>query len=57
MTRALEIANPSFADIPLEQQIELGINDWVAEGKSGNLYVGQTKQQAESIRQQFESDK
>lgn len=47
---AYEIHNPSFNDLNLEAQIEHGINDWAAEGKSGHIYFGQTKEEAESIR-------
>lgn len=53
MKQAYEIHNPSFNDINLLDQIEYGINDWVAEGKSGHLYFGKTKEEAEAIREQF----
>lgn len=33
----------------LEAQIEVGINDWVVEGKSGHLYFGQTANEAIAI--------
>jgi hypothetical protein len=45
MTTAYEIHNPSFNDIPLDKQIEYGINDWAVDGKR-NIYVGQTAAQA-----------
>jgi len=49
-TPAYEVRNPSFSDMNLEQQIEVGINDWQADGPTGHPYFGQTKAQAESIR-------
>ena len=54
-TAAYEILNPSFNDMNIEQQIEAGINDWCAEGKDGHPYFGRTKQEAESIRAQYEA--
>jgi hypothetical protein len=48
-----EVRNPSFSDMNLEQQIEAGINDWCAEGKSGHPYFGRTKAEAEAIRAQY----
>ena len=53
MKAAYEVHNPSFSDIALDQQIEYGINDWCAEGKSGHPYFGRTKAEAEAIREQF----
>jgi len=50
---AYEVLNPSFNDLNIEQQIEHGINDWCAEGKSGHPYFGRTKAEAEAIRAQF----
>jgi hypothetical protein len=50
---AYEVLNPSFNDLNIEQQIEHGINDWCAEGKSGHPYFGRTKAEAEAIRSQF----
>ena len=52
-TQAYEVHNPSFNDMTLDQQIEAGINDWAAQGRSGHLYFGQTKAQAEAIRASF----
>lgn len=43
---AYEIPSPSFSDIPLDKQIEFGINDWAVEGKSGHLYFGRTADEA-----------
>lgn len=54
--QAYEVLNPSFSDMNIEQQIDAGINDWVADGKDGHHYYGQTKHQAESIRSQYEGD-
>jgi len=53
MTNAYEIHNPSFNDMTLSQQIEVGINDWAVEGKSGHLYFGRTKEEALEIAQGF----
>jgi hypothetical protein len=47
--KAYEVRNPSFSDMNLEAQIEVGINDWVVEGKSGHLYFGQTANEAIAI--------
>lgn len=51
---AYEVRNPSFPDMNIEQQIEAGIADWCAEGKTGHPYFGQTKADAEATRAQFE---
>ena len=57
MKNAYECHNPSFNDLSLDQQIEYGINDWCAEGKSGHLYYGRTREQAESIRDSYNDGK
>lgn len=54
MQKAFEIHNPDFNDIPLDKQIEYGINDWCAENENGHKYFGRTKEQAENIRAQYE---
>jgi len=54
MSSAYEVHNPSFSDMNLEQQIHAGVNDWCAEGISGHPYFGQTKHQAEQIRESFD---
>ena len=53
MKTAYEIHDPSFNDIPLDKQIEHGINDWAADGKR-NTYVGRTAAQAVEQLQRFE---
>jgi len=53
MTTAYEVRNPSFSDMTLEVQIDVGINDWCAEGASGHPYYGQTKAEAEAIRASY----
>ena len=55
MANAYEIHNPSFNDMTLEQQIEAGVNDWQADGRTGHPYFGTSRQQAEQIRAQYES--
>lgn len=55
MNQAYEVCNPSFNDMNLDQQIEAGINDWCAEGRSGHQYFGTSKEQAEAIRAQYGS--
>jgi hypothetical protein len=55
MQAAYEVRNPSFSDMNLEQQIEVGINDWCADGINGHPYFGQTKEQAEAIRASYEA--
>jgi hypothetical protein len=54
ITPAYEVANPSFRDMTLDQQIEVGINDWCAEGRDGHPFFGRTKTEAETIRAQYE---
>lgn len=46
---AYECHNPSFNDLTLSEQIEIGVNDWCVEGKSGHIYYGQTAAQAIAI--------
>ena len=42
-----EVRNPSFNDMALNEQIEAGINDWIArDTKSGFEVYGETKQKA-----------
>ena len=53
-TPAYEVRDPSFSDMNLEQQVDAGCNHWCAEGFSGHLYYGETKQEAEQIRSQFQ---
>jgi hypothetical protein len=50
---AYEVRNPSFGTMSLDKQIAAGINDWCAVGISGHPYFGQTKHQAEQIRESF----
>ncbi len=52
--KAYEVHNPSFNDMTLEQQIEVGINDWAVEGKSGHVYFGRTPQEAEVMARTYE---
>ena len=52
MPAAYEVRNPSFSDMSLDAQIEVGINDWCAEGASGHPYFGRTRAEAEAIRAQ-----
>jgi hypothetical protein len=54
MTRpAYECHNPSFNDMTVDEQIDHGINDWCAEGRSGHLYYGRSKAEAEQIRASY----
>jgi hypothetical protein len=41
-----EVRNPSFSDLNIEQQIEFGINDWVASDRNGREFFGRTKAEA-----------
>jgi hypothetical protein len=41
-----EIPSQSFKDIPLEQQIAFGINDWQAVDKHGRDFFGRTREEA-----------
>jgi hypothetical protein len=54
MNKAYETHNPSFADMTLEQQIDVGINDWALEGRSGHLYFGRTAAEAMAIAQRYD---
>jgi len=47
--KVYEVHNPSFNDMTLEEQIEHGINDWCAEGRSGHQYFGRTAEEALAI--------
>lgn len=49
MAPAYEVINPSFPDMDLDEQIDAGINDWVADGYDGPFY-GQSKGAAEKMR-------
>lgn len=51
--QAYEVHNPSFNDMTLEQQIQVGINDWCADGPQGHPFFGRTKAEAESIRDAY----
>ena len=53
MTKAFEIHNPSFNDIPLDKQIEYGINDWCVNGEDGHPYFGRTNHEAEIAYRQY----
>ena len=50
MNAAYEVHNPSFNDMRLEQQIEVGINDWCAEDDTGHEFFGRSRDEAEAIR-------
>lgn len=51
---AYEVHNPSFNDMTLEEQIEVGINDWCAVGENGHEYFGRTREEAESLCNSYE---
>lgn len=46
MNKPYEVLNPSFNDMTLAEQIEVGINDWAVEGRSGHVYFGRTADEA-----------
>lgn len=50
MSKPYEIHNPSFNDMTLEQQIDVGINDWCAEDDAGHEFFGATADAAEQAR-------
>ena len=54
--RAYEVPNPSFSDMSLGDQIEAGVNDWCATGKTGHPYYGATQEGAEEIRSLYEQE-
>jgi hypothetical protein len=41
-----EIPNTFTNDFPLDKQIQLGINDWIAEMLNGRVGFGHTKDEA-----------
>ncbi len=45
-----EILNPSFGDMNIEQQIEAGINDWVARDREGREFFGRSREEAQRAR-------
>ncbi len=51
---AYEIHSPSFNDMTLEEQIEVGINDWCVEGNEGRVFFGRTAEEAETIARSYE---
>jgi hypothetical protein len=53
MKAAYEVHNPSFNDMSLLEQIEVGINDWAVQGKSGHIYFGRTAKEAVEIATSF----
>ena len=44
--KAHEVRNPSFSDMNIDQQIEAGVNDWVACDYDGREFYGQSSQEA-----------
>lgn len=48
-----EVSNPSFRDMNIEQQIDAGINDWVAKDQDGCEFFGQSKDQALAAANMF----
>ena len=55
MKKPYEVHNPSFNCMTLESQIQVGVNDWCAEGANGHPYFGRTESEAESIRASHEN--
>jgi hypothetical protein len=53
--KAYEVHNPSFNDMSLLEQIEVGVNDWCAEGRDGHPYFGRSKAEAEATRSAYEA--
>jgi hypothetical protein len=53
MQAAYEVRNPSFSDMNIEQQIEVGINDWCAEDAAGHQFFGQSRAEAERARRLY----
>jgi hypothetical protein len=46
LTDLYETTSQSFKDIPLDKQIERGINDWCAENADGHQFFGRTAEEA-----------
>lgn len=55
MRAAYEVLNPTFNNVNLERQIELGVNDWCAEDDTGHEFFGRTRDEAEIARAMFSS--
>lgn len=51
-TSAFEIHSPGLSDMTLDQQIEVGINDWCAIDGQGREFFGRSKSEAELHRSQ-----
>jgi hypothetical protein len=41
-----EVANPSFNDMTLEEQVKVHVNDWVAEDRAGRQFFGRSRSEA-----------
>ena len=54
MRSSYEVRNPSISDMNLEQQIEVGINDWCAEDDAGHEFFGRNKDEAELARMLYQ---
>lgn len=48
-----EVLSPSFGDLNIDQQIQFGINDWVAVDANGREFFGRTKDDAVEYCQNF----
>jgi len=53
--KAYEIHSPSFNDMTLDEQIEVGINNWCVDGNEGRVFFGRTADEAEAIARQYEN--
>jgi hypothetical protein len=52
-TEAYEVLNSMSPGMTLDLQIERGLNDWAAQCNLGVLHYGDTKAQAEEIRDEW----
>lgn len=52
---AYEVGNPSFPYLTLKQQIEHGVNDWIAFDDQARSFYGETREKAEAARAAYQT--
>ena len=50
---AHEVRSPDFPDMNIEDQIEAGINDWVAIDKAGRKFFDKTREGADAMCREY----
>lgn len=54
-TETYEVASPSFRDMSLDEQIRVGVCDWVHVDASGREFFGRSKSDAERIARDWQA--